>query len=53
MERIGESTENPFQGGANDVPISNLSRKIEINLLQLIGEPSLPEPIEPVKNILM
>lgn len=53
MERIGESTENPFQGGANDVPISELTRKIEIDLLGILGEESSLEPIQPVNNILL
>jgi putative membrane protein len=52
MERIGESTENPFQGGANDVPITSISRKIEIDLLQMLDENDIPEPIEAVNNIL-
>ena len=53
MEKIGVSTENPFQGGANDVPISSIARAIEIDLLQIIGETDVPEPIQPVHNILM
>jgi putative membrane protein len=26
LEQIGESTENPFEGGANDIPITQISR---------------------------
>ncbi len=43
MERIGRSTENPFTGSPNDVPISNISRSIEINLLQMIEDPNIPK----------
>lgn len=53
MERIGEATENPFQGGANDVPISNLARTIEIDLREMLDETDLPAPIEPENHILM
>lgn len=53
MERIGEATENPFEGGANDVPITSISRSIEIDLLQMLEEEQLPENIEVQNNILM
>lgn len=53
MERIGESTENPFEGGANDVPISNICRTIEIDLRDMLDETELPPPITAVNNILM
>jgi len=38
MERIGRTGENPFEGSANDVPISTISRGIEIDLRQNLGE---------------
>lgn len=53
MEKIGESTENPFQGGANDVPITNISRTIEIDLREMLDEEDIPEPTQPVNHILM
>ena len=53
MERIGESTENPFEGGPNDVPISNIARTIEIDLREMLDEQDLPPVIVPVNNILM
>lgn len=40
MERIGRTGENPFEGSANDVPISTISRGIEIDLRQNLGESS-------------
>ena len=39
MERIGRTGENPYEGTANDVPISTISRGIEIDLRQNLGEP--------------
>ena len=38
MNRIGRVGENPFEGSANDVPISTISRGIEIDLRQNFGE---------------
>lgn len=53
MERIGDATENPFQGGPNDVPISNISRTIEIDLREMLDEQNIPAPITAVNDILM
>ncbi len=53
LEAIGEVSENPFEGSANDVPITALSRTIEIDLRQMLGERDLPAPLTPVNNILM
>ncbi|WP_069266926.1 bestrophin family protein [Paraburkholderia nodosa] len=38
LEQVGESTENPFEGSANDVPISTLCVQIERELRSLLGE---------------
>lgn len=38
MMRIGIVGENPFEGSANDVPISTISRGIEIDLRQMMDE---------------
>lgn len=43
LDQVGESTENPFQGGANDVPMAHICRVIEIELRQMLGESGLPE----------
>jgi len=53
LEQVGESTENPFEGSANDVPITHLSRMAERELLQLIGEPALPAPSHSRGDILL
>lgn len=46
MERIGRTGENPFEGSANDVPISTMARGIEIDLRQNLGEDDadIPDP---------
>jgi putative membrane protein len=53
LERVGESTENPFEGGANDIPMASLSRTIEIVLREMLEETELPKSIEAVNNIVM
>lgn len=53
MDAIGEATSNPFEGGANDIPMAALTRTIEIDLLRMIGEPQVPEAHKPVNDILM
>lgn len=53
IELIGENTENPFEGGANDVPISNMARGIEIDIRQLIDDTDLPAPYEWKNHIVM
>jgi ion channel-forming bestrophin family protein len=52
LERIGENTENPFEGGANDVPITTISRTIEIDLLEMIDVKEVPPALQPVNQIL-
>lgn len=53
MEKIGENTENPFEGGVNDVPITDLSRGIEIDIRQLIDDTNIPEPYVWKNDIVM
>ena len=53
MEKIGENTENPFEGGPNDVPITDLSRGIEIDIRQLIDDDDIPEPYAWKNDIVM
>lgn len=53
MEMIGDYSENPFEGTYNDVPISSLSRTIEIDLKEMLGESDIPAPLQPVEGMLM
>jgi putative membrane protein len=53
LEQVGESTENPFEGGANDVPISQMSRTIEIDLREMLGETDLPPALQPKNKIIL
>ena len=45
--------ENPFEGSVNDVPISNISRGITRDILQLIDEDpeNIPAQFESVNDV--
>lgn len=53
MLRIGLAGENPFEGTPNDVPISNISRGISRDILQIIDEVNLPEPFDNINDVQM
>lgn len=53
LAQVGESTENPFEGSANDVPISQMCRAIEIDLREMIGEHDTPPYLQPKNNIIL
>lgn len=53
LEQVGESTENPFEGSANDVPISQISRTIEIDMREMLGETDLPPALQPKNDIIL
>lgn len=52
MESIGDASEDPFERSMNDVPMNALSRTIEIDLRQMLGETDLPGKEEPADGIL-
>ncbi len=53
LDMVGDSSANPFEGGANDVPISNISRTIEIDMREMLGQTDLPPAITPMNDILV
>jgi len=53
LGQVGESTENPFEGSANDVPISQISKIIEIDLREMLGERDLLSIPEAQHNIIL
>ncbi|MGC4047663.1 MAG: bestrophin family ion channel [Armatimonas sp.] len=53
MDKIGSASENPFEGTANDVPITALSRTAEIDLRDMLTEDPLPDALTPTNNILL
>lgn len=42
MEKIGDFSENPFEGSFNDVPITSIARAIEIDLREMIDDKDIP-----------
>ncbi|MCU0360055.1 MAG: multidrug transporter [Bacteroidia bacterium] len=52
MERIGEVSENPFEGSSNDVPITAIARNIEIDLMDMFGVHHGIQPKQAENNIL-
>ena len=53
MENIGDFSEYPFQGMANDIPMHALCRTIEIDLREMLGETDIPPAVDAVDGILM
>ena len=53
MEMIGDYSENPFEGTYNDIPISAISRTIEIDLKEMLGESDIPPAMQPVDGMLL
>ncbi len=53
MEKIGDYSENPFEGTFNDVPISSIARSIEIDLRQMIDDENIPGPIQEHNGFLL
>ncbi|MCB9676137.1 MAG: hypothetical protein H6737_13535 [Alphaproteobacteria bacterium] len=52
LDGVGSQIEDPFEEDPNDLPLLALSRTIEIDLKQRIGEAELPDPIPVVDGIL-
>ena len=52
LDKIGRDLENPFDNTMYDIPLTSMSRTIEINLRQSLGEKSLPKPVEPTQGVL-
>ena len=52
MERTGAANEAPFENLPTDVPLTALCNTIERDLRELLGEPDLPEKLEPVNGYL-
>jgi putative membrane protein len=52
LDAIGEEIEEPFGVDPNDLPLSAMSRMIEVNLRQRLGETDVPALHQPVDGIL-
>ncbi|MBN8610896.1 MAG: hypothetical protein J0L92_09950 [Deltaproteobacteria bacterium] len=52
LDTIGDEIEQPFGYDDNDLPLDQMSRLIEVNLRQRIGETDLPPLLKPVDEYL-
>ena len=52
MENISDSMEDPFEGGINDMPLNAMVRTIEIDMLESLQDSDIPNPIEPIDDVL-
>ncbi|MCE9673650.1 hypothetical protein LY474_38185 [Myxococcus stipitatus] len=52
LDEVGRDIETPFEDDVSDTPMTALCRTIEINLRQMLGEPRLPQPVQPQKGLL-
>ena len=52
LDALGDELENPFGPGQNALPLSAMTRGIEIDIREMLGEATLPEPLGPVGYIL-
>ena len=52
LDAVGGEIEDPFGTDPNDLPLSSLTRMIEINLRQRLGETELPPYEAPVRHVL-
>lgn len=53
MDLVGEYSEHPFEGLISDIPMTSITRNLEIEILQSLGETNLPKPIIAKNGILM
>ncbi|ERL54751.1 bestrophin family protein [Psychrobacter aquaticus] len=52
LDALSEELEEPFGLAANQLPLTALSRTIEINLLEALGDTDIPSDIAPIKGYL-
>lgn len=50
IQSLGQTLVNPFEKMPSALPLDQISRTIEINLLQMLGEENVPEPVESVNG---
>lgn len=52
LDAVGDEIEEPFGEDLNDLPLSAISRTIEVNLRETLGETELPEMLGPTRGVL-
>ncbi|WP_263262492.1 bestrophin family protein [Pseudomonas sp. RIT-PI-S] len=52
LDALGDQIANPFDTQPNALPLDAICRQVEINVLELLGEPA-PAPLQPVAGVLL
>jgi putative membrane protein len=52
LDQIGRDIEDPFANSIHDVAMAAITRTIEIDLRQMLGETNTPPPLQPTNGIL-
>ena len=52
LDKLGRDLEAPFENCAHDIALTAITRTIEINLKQMLGEKNVPEPLAAVDGVL-
>jgi putative membrane protein len=52
LDKIGRDLEDPFENTVYDVPLTSITRTIDVNLRQLLGETAVPAAEKPVNGVL-
>lgn len=52
LDQIGRDIEDPFANDIHDVAMGAITRTIEIDLRQMLGDANAPKPLEPIDGIL-
>ena len=52
LDQIGRDLEDPFEGTVHDVPMAAITRTIEVDLQQMLGESDVSRPLAPVNGVL-
>jgi len=52
LDKIGRDLEDPFDNTIHDIPLTSITRTIEIDLRQILGETNAPEPLPVVNGVL-
>lgn len=52
LDQMGRNLEDPFENRPHDIALTAITRTIDINLRQMMGENEIPEPVVPVDGIL-
>lgn len=50
LDALGDQISNPFDRQPNDLALDAMSRNMEINILEILGEKELPQQIVPDSN---